>query len=93
MLSDITLGQFIPKDSAVHNLDPRIKIIAVILYIVTVFVANSALSYIFLTLFTFAVILISKINFVTIIKGIKPIAFLILFTAVPYVLIAGSYKN
>ena len=90
MLSDITLGQFIPGNSLIHNLDPRIKIISVIIYIVTVFVANSVLSYVFLALFTFLIIFLSEINLSTVLKSIKPVAFLILFTAVINLFLTGG---
>lgn len=82
MLTDITLGQYIPVKSAVHNLDPRIKILATFVYITAVFVANSQLAYILAGLFTLFVIFLSKVKLLTVLKSIKPLMFIILFTAV-----------
>ena len=81
MLTDITLGQYIPADSPVHKLDPRIKIIGVFIYIITVFLAKGLVSYLFLGISTLLVIKLSKIRLMTVIKGIKPLVFIIIFTA------------
>ncbi|MBQ7900331.1 MAG: energy-coupling factor transporter transmembrane protein EcfT, partial [Clostridia bacterium] len=82
MLTDITIGQYIPRESAVHNLDPRIKIISTFVFIVAVFLVDSVYSYIFLFLTTVGIVLLSQISFRTVIKSIKPIIFLVAFTAV-----------
>ena len=90
MLTDITLGQYIPADSPVHKLDPRIKIISVFLYIIAVFFANSPISYVFLFLGTTLVIKVSKIRFMTVIKSLKPLMFLIVFTAIINIFMSGT---
>ena len=90
MLTDITLGQYIPRESPVHNLDPRIKIISTIVFIVAVFLAKSVYAYIFLALFTIGVVLVSKISFRTVLKSIKPIMFLIIFTALINIFLTGG---
>ncbi len=90
MLTDITLGQYIPRESPIHNLDPRIKIIATFVFIVAVFLVKSVYSYVFLSAFTIGVILLSKINFTTVLKSIKPIVVLILFTAVINIFMSGG---
>lgn len=90
MLTDITLGQYIPRESPVHNLDPRIKIIATFVFIVAVFLVKSVYSYIFLFGFTAGIILISKISFSTVIKSIKPIVVLVLFTAFINIFMSGG---
>ncbi len=82
MLADITLGQYIPCESTVHNLDPRIKIIATFVFIVAVFLVKSVYSYALLFAFTFGIIMLSKISFTTVLKSIKPIVVVILFTAI-----------
>ena len=82
MISDITLGQFFPGKSAIHKLDPRTKIILATLFIVAVFLANNPISFAFLLIVTVALILISKISVKVILKSIKPIVFIILFTAI-----------
>lgn len=81
MISDITLGQFFPGTSPIHKLDPRTKIILTVLFIVTVFLANNPITLAFLAVVTVVVILISKISFSVILKAIKPLVFILLFTA------------
>ncbi len=81
MISDITLGQFFPGRSLIHRLDPRTKIILATLFIISVFLANNPLSFAFLALVTITIISISGISFKVILKGVKPIIFILLFTA------------
>ena len=81
MLKDITLGQFFPIDSFLHKLDPRTKILLFILDIVAIFVAKSVFSYTVLILFTFFVMVTSKVPVKMYIKGLKPILLIIVFTA------------
>ena len=81
MISDITLGQFFPGTSIIHKLDPRTKIILAVLYIVAVFSANTALAFGYLVLLTALLIVLSRIAFSVMFKGIKPIIFIVLFTA------------
>ena len=90
MLTDITLGQFMPADSPVHKLDPRIKIISVFIYIISVFLTKGLLSYLLLTLGTFTIIVMSKISFITIAKSIKPLVFIIAFTSVLNIFMSGT---
>lgn len=82
MLKDITLGQFFPGNSVLHKLDPRIKLIACIAYIVAIFLCKSAVAYGAVIVATVLLMLISKLPIKTVLKGIKPIIFIILFTAV-----------
>jgi energy-coupling factor transport system permease protein len=81
MISDITLGQYFPGDSALHRLDPRTKIILTVLFIVSVFLANSPVGFFLVLAATVALIAISRISFKVILKGIKPIVFVLIFTA------------
>lgn len=82
MLKDITLGQYFPGNSPLHKADPRVKIILMLLFIITVFLAKSVYSYIFLVLYTLAIILISKIPVKIVLKGFKALIFIIVFTAI-----------
>lgn len=82
MISDITLGQYFPGYSPVHKLDPRTKIILATAAIVAVFFANNPASFAVLILATFILVAISRISMKVILKGIKPIIFILLFTAV-----------
>lgn len=82
MLKDVTLGQYFPGRSPLHRLDPRIKIISVILFIVAVFTAKSALSYAFMVLLLCALVAVSGIHISTVLKSIKPLIIIIAFTAI-----------
>ena len=82
MLKDITLGQFFPADTPVHRLDPRTKLLCVILYIVALFSAKSVLTYgIMIAVLTVSV-LVSKVPFKSLTKGLKPVYFVVAFTAI-----------
>ncbi len=82
MLKDITLGQYFPGDTPVHRLDPRTKLVCVILYFIALFTANGPCSVglVFLTL-AFAVG-ISRIRPGDLVKGMKPLLFIVIFTAI-----------
>ena len=81
MISDITLGQFFPGNSIIHKLDPRTKIILATLYIVTIFCANNPVAFSLLAIVTIVLICISRISAKIILKSIKPIVFILIFTA------------
>ena len=82
MISDITLGQFFPGNSPIHKLDPRTKIILATFFIVAVFVANNPASFLLLTLITASIVALSRISSKVIMKSVKPIVFILLFTAI-----------
>ena len=80
MLRDITIGQYFPGHSFIHKLDPRMKIIAAILYIVVLFVASRPLG--LLLGMVVAMYLVSKISGKMVLKSLKPVVPIILFTAI-----------
>ena len=82
MLKDITLGQFFPGDSFVHRLDPRTKLIMVVLYIVALFVAANWISYLMVFIFLAVSIKISTISLKTITRGMKPVLMIVVFTGI-----------
>lgn len=82
MLKDITLGQFFPGKSFLHKIDPRAKIIAALLYIVAVFLCDSIMSFIILLAATVVLIAISSVPVKIIIKGLKPLIFILAFTTI-----------
>jgi len=82
MLKDITLGQYFPGNTVIHRLDPRTKLLAVILYIVALFSARSVLSYAIVVVCLAACILISGVSFKALTKGLKPIYVIVAFTAI-----------
>lgn len=82
MFKDIIIGQYVSGGSLLHRMDPKIKILLTILYIIVLFVIKSAPAYILYGIFTAALAVISGINIKFFIKGIRPMLFIIIFTAV-----------
>ena len=82
MLKDITLGQYFPGKSFLHKADPRAKIIASLLYIVSVFLCKSIDSFIILLVATMGLIALSGVPVKIILKGLKPLVFIFAFTAI-----------
>ena len=80
MLRDITLGQYYPKDSVIHRLDARTKIIAVIVYIILLFLIRDFFGYAVAAVFVGAVIAVSGVPFRFILRGMKPIAVILIIT-------------
>ena len=82
MLKDITIGQYLPGESFIHKLDPRTKILISLIFIICLFIVNKFIGYTLVVGFLLAVILVAKIPFRFIVKGLKPIFLLVVFTAV-----------
>ncbi|MBQ8930039.1 MAG: energy-coupling factor transporter transmembrane protein EcfT [Oscillospiraceae bacterium] len=82
MIKDITLGQFFPGNSIVHRLDPRTKILLTILYIVALFCAKNYVSYAFMLLVLITCVRLSTIRVRSLVRGIKPLIIIIVFTAI-----------
>ena len=82
MLKDITLGQYFPGDTPVHRLDPRAKILCVVLYIVALFCAKWVISYALMALVLCVCVLFSRVPFRAMSRGLRPVYIIVLFTAV-----------
>ena len=73
MLKDITLGQFFPGNTVAHRLDPRTKILLVVLYIVALFCAKSLLAYGILAAVLAVCVRISRVGIKSLVRGLKPV--------------------
>ena len=82
MLKDITLGQYFPGNSCIHRLDPRTKLIALVVYIIALFSAGSWLTYGVAFAFLAVSIALSKIPLKAIVRGMKPLVFILIFTGI-----------
>ena len=80
MIRDITLGQYYPADSILHKLDPRVKLVTTIVFLIALFVADDWVGYLVATVFLVAVIKLSKVSFHFMVKGLKAIFFILLIT-------------
>ena len=81
MLKDITLGQYFPGNTVVHRLDPRTKLLMVMVYIVALFLCKWFVSYGVMLAFLITAIALSRIRPKALFKGLKPLLIIIVFTA------------
>ena len=82
MLKDITLGQYFPGNSPVHRLDPRTKLLLLVVYIVALFIAENWISYGVMLVFLSVTIAISTIPLKSILNGMKPLVLILVFTGI-----------
>ncbi|MBP2024686.1 energy-coupling factor transporter transmembrane component T family protein [Peptoniphilus stercorisuis] len=82
MLKDITVGQFYPGNSLVHKLDPRLKIIIMLFYIISLFFVNTYIPYVFIALYLLLIIKVADIPLKIVLKGIRPLKWILLITFV-----------
>lgn len=82
MLKDITLGQYFPGNTVVHRLDPRTKLILVVVYIAALFAAKGLTGYLLVFVFLAAAYAAAKIKPSTALKGLKPLLFIICLTGI-----------
>lgn len=80
MLKNITIGQYFPGDTVIHKLDPRIKIIITLLFIISLFFIDSFIPYFFVVTFIVISIALSNVPIKFILKGLKPLFIIILIT-------------
>ncbi len=80
MIRDITIGQYYPAKSILHRLDPRTKLVATLLYLISLFLFDGFAGYIVATVFLISIIKLSKVPFKFIVKGLKPIIMLLMIT-------------
>ena len=80
MLKNVTMGQYYPVDSVVHRLDPRVKLILTILFIVAVFMSHSFVGYILLLGFLIFACKVSNVPFRFLLKGLRPLRMIIVLT-------------
>ena len=82
MKSDITFGQYCEVNSLIHRLDPRAKIILAILYIAVIFLAKSVTAFALLIVSAAVLVGLTKLSPVMLLRGMRPLLFIIVFTAV-----------
>lgn len=82
MLKDVTLGQYFPGNSPIHLLDPRTKILVLIAYIAVLFTADSWFAYAIIFAFLVTAIIVSRIPLKSILHGMKPLLFILIFTGI-----------
>jgi len=93
MLKDITLGQYFPGNTVAHRLDPRTKILLVVLYITALFCAKHLVSYGLMALTLAICVRISKVRVKALVRGLKPVLFIIIFTGVLNLFFTPGERN
>ena len=82
MVKDITIGQFFPGNSVIHRIDPRMKIVLTLVFIIVIFLCKNFFSLALMVVTLGVMIACSKISIKLMLRGIKPIVFIIVFTAI-----------
>lgn len=82
MLRDITLGQYYQTDSVIHRLDPRVKLLTTICYIISLFIVDNFIGYILAGAFLALVIKLSKVPLKFMVRGMKSIVFLLVIAVI-----------
>ena len=85
ILRNISLGQYIPRDSLIHNLDPRIKILSCLAIIISLFLITECLGYLILGSFVIISIVVSKVHPKFVLMGLRPVLFIIIFTLIIHI--------
>jgi len=81
MIKDITIGQYLPGESTIHKLDPRIKISITLIFLINLFILNKYIGYIPTLIFIAVAVIISRVPVKYILKGLKPILPILIITA------------
>ena len=92
MLKDITLGQYFPGNSVIHRLDPRTKLVMLVVYIVALFLASGPASYGLMLVLLLTSIRISSIPGKAFLRGMKPLVFILIFTGILNLLFTQGEK-
>ncbi|WP_243343465.1 energy-coupling factor transporter transmembrane component T [Anaerococcus sp. AGMB09787] len=79
-MTDISIGQYLPFDTFIHRLDPRVKIIGVFLYIITIFFVDNFIGYIPFVILLLAMLYIAKIPPKSVVRSLKPLVFIMIIT-------------
>lgn len=82
MLRDITLGQYYPVESMIHKLDPRVKLFGTLIFLISLFITDNYIGYLLALVFLAWAIVVSKVPFSYIVKGMKAIVVLLLFSVI-----------
>lgn len=93
MIRDITIGQYYPADSIVHRLDPRVKIMCTLCYLIGLFLFKSVLGYGMALIFLVACVKLSKVPFKFIVRGLKAVIVLLMITVVFNLFLTGGGRE
>lgn len=90
MMNNITIGQYIPGDSIIHRADPRTKIIMSLVFMAVIFMLNTFWTFLAMALYILIAVVISEVPIKYTLRGLKPLIFIIVFTAVINIFTTGG---
>ena len=93
MLRDITLGQYYPIESTIHKLDPRVKLFGTLMFLISLFITDNYIGYLLALTFLAWAIVVSKVPFSYIVKGMKAIVVLLLFSVVLNLFLTTGHRR
>ncbi|SIR34423.1 energy-coupling factor transport system permease protein [Priestia flexa] len=85
-MNSMIIGKYVPGESVVHRMDPRAKLLLVFAYILIVFLANNAGGYVLLGAYTVLLVFMSKVPFSFILRGLKPVIWIIIITFILHII-------
>ena len=91
MLSDITIGQYVPGSSILHRLDPRTKVVLLFFYLILIFLCKSAISYAIVTVLTVTLMVLSKVPMRMMLRSLKPLAKILFLSVTWEGIVEGFY--
>ncbi|WP_026673526.1 energy-coupling factor transporter transmembrane component T family protein [Alkalihalobacterium bogoriense] len=87
MFSHVIIGQYVDGHSYLHRLDPRSKLLAILFFIIIIFLANNWTTYVLISAVAIGLVLLSRVSLRFIYRGLKPVFFLLVFTLVVHIII------
>lgn len=78
-MNNIALGRYLPLNSIIHNMDPRYKLMSMLILMVTIFLPSGYIGYVIIGVFVLLALLLAKLNFTMIFKAMKPMLFMLIF--------------
>ena len=82
MIRDITLGQYYQTESVIHRLDPRTKLLGTLVYLISLFIFTKPWVFATAAVFLLLVLVLSRVPLKFMLKGLRPIIFILLFTII-----------
>lgn len=93
MIRRLSFGQYVHKNSVIHSLDPRLKVVYVLILSILVFMVENIYEILIFAIFVFIAVLLAKINFKNYIKNLSPFYFLFIFILLMYVIFSRNNLN
>ena len=84
-MNNMVLGQYVPGNSIIHKIDPRVKIVLVFIYMITLFFIENIFYFLLMFIYIFLIVKLAKLSFIKILKSLKSIIFILIFTTLIHI--------